>query len=71
MAHYRCYFIGWNGKITGVEVVEADTVGDAIDISRKLAAQSDHAFELWQGQARLHKEAPAKPFVAGAGVVLA
>jgi hypothetical protein len=69
VAHYRCYFIGRDGKIAGAEIVEAETARDAIDISRKLAAQSDHAFELWQGQARLHKEAPAKP--CAAGVILA
>lgn len=57
MVHYRCYFLDGSGKIAKSEDIEAASDEDAVTAARqRLAQQRSHAFELWRGRERLHKE---------------
>jgi len=57
MAQYRCYLLDGSGRIVKSEDIDAITDDDAIVLAReRLAEHNSHAFELWQGRDRLHKE---------------
>jgi hypothetical protein len=57
MAQYRVYLLDGNGRIVGSEDIECDRAGEALEFARRLVARrQSHAFELWQGRDRLHKE---------------
>ena len=59
MAHYRCYFLDVDGKITAAaENVEAASDSEALALSRELFAvrPNSSGFELWQCKRRVHEE---------------
>jgi hypothetical protein len=59
MAHYRCYFLGADGKISAAaENIEAGSDAEALAISRELHAARavSGGFELWQYKRRVHEE---------------
>lgn len=59
MAHYRCYFLGADGRILGAaENIEATSDTEALAASRQLfAARPDSSgFELWRCKRRVHEE---------------
>ncbi len=57
MAHYRCFFLGLNGKIIQAEDLEAETASEAIEASRRLCTdRAFSSFELWERQHCLHRE---------------
>lgn len=58
MAHYRCYFLGRNGRIVQAEDIEAEAASEALQFCRGLCVTSGFfSLELWQAGVRLHKEA--------------
>jgi hypothetical protein len=59
LAHYRCYFLGADGKISAAaENIEAASDADALALSRELyaARPASSGFELWQCKRRVHEE---------------
>ena len=57
MARFRVYLLDGSGRIVSVEDVEFEASREALDFARRLVAnRQSHAFELWQGRDRLHKE---------------
>jgi len=59
MPHYRCYFLGSDGHIKGVEEIYGNTDDDAVQAARHSLARRlyEDAFELWQGARRVSGEA--------------
>ena len=58
MNEYRCYFLNHEGHITSAEDIIVANDEDALIRARASFAQNERcaAFELWQGQRRLHQE---------------
>jgi hypothetical protein len=59
LAHYRCYFLGADGKISAAaENIEAGSDAEALALSRELYAARpvSSGFELWQCKRRVHEE---------------
>lgn len=57
MAGFRCYLLDGGGRIVASEEIEAADASAAVAIARELLAErQSHAFELWQGDQRIHKE---------------
>ncbi len=59
MIEYRCYFLNTGGHIIAAEDIITATDDEAILSARASFAQNERyaAFELWQGNRRLHHEA--------------
>ena len=66
MAHYRCYFLGPDGRIKEVEDIHCGTDEEAIEIGRRLLTEraDRDALELWNGARRVHGE-PRPPTAGG------
>ena len=58
MAHYRCYFLGADGRIKEVEDIHCGTDDEAIAAGRQLVARraDRDGFEIWNGTRRIHGE---------------
>lgn len=57
MAGFRCYLLDGSGRIVASEEIEAADSSAALATARELLSQrQSHAFELWQGDHRIHKE---------------
>ena len=59
MPHYRCYFLGDDGRIKEVEDIHCGTDDEAIETGRRLLShRADRdGFEVWNGARRVHGEA--------------
>jgi hypothetical protein len=58
MTGYRCYFLGFDGKIISAEEISSDSFEGALSLSRRIFVERGHypSFELWQGNRKLHVE---------------
>jgi hypothetical protein len=55
--HYRCFFLGEDDHIKAAEIIEADTIGEAIDTALVMLRErpQHRTVELWEGKRKLYR----------------